>query len=388
MFPAGIGDSFLIEAGDTVVSRILIDTGTAAAWNANIFPILKKNNYKIDLMIISHIDRDHIGGAVNLFSQKPLHPLTIKEIWFNGLSQMLQEDVHSVSADRQVLSSIIPPISQSGICSNDISYQQGITLSAALNDLLQLWNSSFRGMAVSAKCPSVTVGNSIKMIPILPSEKSLNALYTGFQKELRRQRSDVWFPNSPALQDAFERFCYQDQPVWMESGDISFNQIKDIPTLAKADVLPDKSPTNASSIGFILEFLNRRILFLGDATPETSISALQCWQKQTGTPLYFDAIKMPHHGSKRNCMELLDYVDSPLYLISSDGTQYNHPSPETIAKIVFRPTKQMRRIVFNYAHSIYKQFNNPEWMTQYHYDVFAAEKIDLTEEKHEGTIQN
>lgn len=376
MFPAGIGDSFLIEVGDSTVVRILIDTGTASAWHENIFPALKKICTTLDLAVITHIDRDHIGGAVELFPQKRPHPLGIKEVWFNGLQQMIQEKVPPVHEGHQGLSPVVPPISQSGICVGDIGYRQGITLSASLHDFPQIWNFSFHGMAVSTKCPPVTLGNSVKITPILPSEEGLNGLFIGFQKELGQRRNDVWFPNSPVLQDAFERFCCQNQPILVETNDVSFHQVQDIPTLANAVVPPDKTITNASSIGFILEFLNRRALFLGDSTPEASTSALQYWQRQTGNPLYFDVIKMPHHGSKRNCLELLDYVDSPLYLISSDGTQYNHPSPETIAKIVSRPTKQTRRIIFNYAHSIYERFSNPEWKSQYHYDVLIAEQID------------
>ena len=388
MFPAGIGDSFLIEAEYSAVVRILIDTGTASAWRENIFPALKKICTTLDLAVITHIDRDHIGGAAELFPQKRPHPLEIKEVWFNGLQQMIQDKGPSVHEGHQELSPVIPPISQSGICTGDISYQQGITLSASLRALPQIWNSSFCGTAVSAKCPPVTLGNSVKITPILPSEEGLEGLFAGFQEELRQQRSDVWFPDSPALQDAFEQFCSQDQSVLVEANDISFHQTENISALASAVVPPDKSLTNASSIGFILEFLNRRALFLGDSTPEASTAALQYWQRQTGNPLYFDVIKMPHHGSKRNCLELLDYVDSPLYLISSDGTQYNHPSPETIAKIVSRPTRQTRRIVFNYPHSVYERFSNPEWKSQYRYDVLVAEQIDLMEARHEGTIQN
>lgn len=388
MFPAGIGDSFLIEAEYSAVVRILIDTGTASAWRENIFPALKKICTTLDLAVITHIDRDHIGGAAELFPQKRPHPLEIKEVWFNGLQQMIQDKGPSVHEGHQELSPVIPPISQSGICTGDISYQQGITLSASLHALPQIWNSSFCGTAVSAKCPPVTLGNSVKITPILPSEEGLEGLFAGFQEELRQQRSDVWFPDSPALQDAFEQFCSQDQSVLVEANDISFHQTENISALASAAVPPDKSLTNASSIGFILEFLNRRALFLGDSTPEASTAALQYWQRQTGNPLYFDVIKMPHHGSKRNCLELLDYVDSPLYLISSDGTQYNHPSPETIAKIVSRPTRQTRRIVFNYPHSVYERFSNPEWKSQYRYDVLVAEQIDLMEARHEGTIQN
>ena len=386
MFRADIGDSFLIEIGDSTECRILVDTGTATAWKKNIFPILVKACKEIDLMVITHIDRDHIGGAVDLLSQKSAYSLTIKEIWFNGLKQMLRGEASSISEDYRELPSYIPPMSETGIESNDISYYDGITLSGLLHNLPQLWNTTFQGAAISEKSSTVAIGNSVKIMPILPTEESLNKVFKGFQNELRQQRSDQWFPDSPALQDAFEQFCYQNQSLWVESNDISLNSQKDISVLSKAVVLPDQSLTNASSIGFILEFRERRVLFLGDATPKVSISALQHWSEQTGNPLYFDAIKMPHHGSKRNCMELLDYVDSPIYLISSDGSQYNHPSPETIAKIISRPTEQSRCIVFNYPHSVYKQFNDSEWMAKYHYRVTVAEIIDFMEVQHDGTI--
>ena len=39
MFPTGIGDSFLIEAGDSTVVRILIDTGTVPAWREIFFQL-------------------------------------------------------------------------------------------------------------------------------------------------------------------------------------------------------------------------------------------------------------------------------------------------------------------------------------------------------------
>ena len=300
--------------------------------------------------------------------------------------RFLDEPEESTPEERQILSTIFPPLRPAGIYSSDISFSQGITLSAELHDLSQPWNSSFLGKAISGHCQSIILGDSVKITPILPTEKDLKALFTGFQNELRRKGSYIGFHNSPALRDAFERFCCNNRSIFIESQNISYCAEKDTPSLANANVVSDKSLTNASSIGFVLEFQNYQVLFLDDATPVASIYALQHWKNQTGETLYFDAIKLPHHGSKRNCMELLDYVDSSLFIISSNGVQYDHPSPETIAKIVFRPTKQTRHIVFNYPHSVYKQFNDMELMKKYNYSISVAGIVDVMEVSHDRTI--
>lgn len=72
MFPAEIGDSFLIEVGNSAINHILIDCGTATAWKTNIYPALLKICCVLDLMVITHIDRDHIGGAIEFFLLKLL----------------------------------------------------------------------------------------------------------------------------------------------------------------------------------------------------------------------------------------------------------------------------------------------------------------------------
>lgn len=381
MLPAETGDSFLIEAGDSAISRVLVDCGTAAAWKANIFPAFSGTDLALDLLVITHIDQDHIGGAIELFSQKERYPLTIGEVWFNGLPQMLfDKPEESTPEERQILSSRFPPVKPTGLHRSDISFSQGISLSALLYDSDQPWNAGFHGQAVSGQCPPVILAGSVKITPILPTQASLQGLFAGFQKELRRSGGDVRFHNSPALQAAFERFCCCHRPAFIERRTISRSSKTDIASLAGASVSPDPSLTNASSIGFVLEFQNRSILFLGDAVPGTSIDALRQWQSRTGKPLYFDAVKMPHHGSKRNCMELLDHVDSPLFFISSNGTQYDHPGPETIAKIVTRPTGRTRRLVFNYPHSVYHRFHDSELMNAYHYDLLTAGIVDLTED--------
>lgn len=64
------GDCILIELEHP--DCILIDCGYKTTYNTELRPLLLRLNaegYRISLMIISHIDRDHIEGAVHFLRE-------------------------------------------------------------------------------------------------------------------------------------------------------------------------------------------------------------------------------------------------------------------------------------------------------------------------------
>ena len=69
MLPAEHGDSLWIEYGDTAKpNRILIDCGTDATYREirKRLKKLKEKDRHFELLIITHIDGDHIAGALKL----------------------------------------------------------------------------------------------------------------------------------------------------------------------------------------------------------------------------------------------------------------------------------------------------------------------------------
>jgi metal-dependent hydrolase (beta-lactamase superfamily II) len=40
-----------------------------------------------ELVVLSHVDSDHVEGLVRLFAEKPL-PVTVRKVWFNGWRQI------------------------------------------------------------------------------------------------------------------------------------------------------------------------------------------------------------------------------------------------------------------------------------------------------------
>ena len=89
MFPAKSGDCFFSEFIREDF-RILIDGGFAETYHESLCPFLRELNHKnkhINLMVISHIDQDHINGIKVLLQEngnaRQPNIIFIDEVWFN-----------------------------------------------------------------------------------------------------------------------------------------------------------------------------------------------------------------------------------------------------------------------------------------------------------------
>lgn len=72
---------------------ILIDGGPYFNFEIQLKAMMKiaPDMKELELLVITHVDIDHIDGTILLLQQKNL-PFTIKDVWFNGLQQMRQAD--------------------------------------------------------------------------------------------------------------------------------------------------------------------------------------------------------------------------------------------------------------------------------------------------------
>jgi len=92
-------------------------------------------------------------------------------------------------------------------------------------------------------------------------------------------------------------------------------------------------------------------------------------------PIEFDIIKVSHHGSITNTSkELLEIIDSRNYIISSDGSKFDHPDIETIAKIINRKSAFTRNLHFNYPPKFIKEINNASLKDEYLFDIYVAKE--------------
>src|SRR4030065_1509104 len=92
MLPARQGDALWIRWGEEAQPHhMLIDMGTeeiGARVRTNIenLPVSQRS---IDLLVVTHVDRDHIGGVLTCLAEAgPIPGLKIKDVWFNGFQHL------------------------------------------------------------------------------------------------------------------------------------------------------------------------------------------------------------------------------------------------------------------------------------------------------------
>jgi hypothetical protein len=106
---------------------------------------------------------------------------------------------------------------------------------------------------------------------------------------------------------------------------------------------------NALSIAFLVRFAGRQVILAGDATAE-NWRLHRRWQDRGGFDIRSDAVKLPHHGSARDCNN--DTIDNffkahalTLAIISADGKR--HPAAPVLEHL---QTLGVRPYCTNYFH--------------------------------------
>jgi beta-lactamase superfamily II metal-dependent hydrolase len=89
----------------------------------------------------------------------------------------------------------------------------------------------------------------------------------------------------------------------------------------------DGSKANGSSIAFILEYDDKRVLFGADAHAPVLTNALKRYAERLGEARpRIDLVKLSHHGSNANLSTaMLALIDCQRFLISTNGDNFAHP---------------------------------------------------------------
>lgn len=396
MLPVGEGDCFYIQlpCNENTVFRIMIDSGPVASWNKVLKPFfedLERCQLHIDLLIVTHIDADHIGGALRLFKDEHLRTL-VNEVWFNDLRHIvpISSNVKTTAYSKSVYSQLASSYHVNLTHPNEsISAHQAHMLAELLEQTGTIWNNG-SGSPICAGMPCYTIAPEIYIDILLPTKDALNNLYTYFSSQVNSICMGTKVIAMPESERAFELSLYCNQESNFRSQSIAgtIENLGEIAKWADKSPIPDNSVTNASSIVICIRYFGKTVLFPGDATSNDLIVALQTWCNEVGHPLWFDIIKLPHHGSARNCLNLLDYIDGTYFLISTDGKKFSHPDKETLAKIVSRPVKPCtrRKLLFNYRNNKYILFSEKASEEKYQYKALICDGFItfFDQEKHNG----
>ncbi len=341
LIQAGHGDCIWIEYGTTLDSlhRILIDGGTSGT-----FKRLKKRIEQLtpdkrhfDLLVITHIDADHIAGVLKLLEEDSLG-VTFGDIWYNGYKH-LSELEHLGVKQAELLSSYLEK--------------------SAVN-----WNQAFGGKAVcidkEKKFLPILLPGGMKLTLLSPSINELADLKPKWEKEA--EKAGLFLENKLEEKEDLDM-----RPSGLES--LGGVELPDIDSLAESTFEPDTSLPNGSSIALLAEYDGKKMLFSGDAHATVLLNSIKAYLPDC-QPLYLDFFKIPHHGSDGNISkELLERIRCSNYLVSTNGAYFKHPDKIALARII-KYGGNKPDIYFNYLSQHNDIWKNSTLQKRYHYRAF------------------
>jgi beta-lactamase superfamily II metal-dependent hydrolase len=321
------GDSIVISFDfEGERKNILIDGGPAAAFEIqNTIPRpvklalndIKNKAQNVDLLVLTHVDDDHIGGLLAGFNKKGYLTDLTQEVWFNSGKLIFNHFNKSIDDSNTVTLK-----SSSG---NNTSIGQGIKLEDHLMGK-GIWSHSL----IKSGDEIDRLGCKFKFLS--PSLSKLEKLLIKWKKETTNTNTSA---QNKDYQESFERLLADDK--------------------FKEDV----SIHNGSSLAFIFECNDRSLLLLGDAHPSVVIASLKSLGYSNQKRLKIDYVKVSHHGSKANTNnELLELIECNNFIISANGNHHGLPNKKTLARIVSHFPNA--NLMFNYPEIINKIFTNVE----------------------------
>lgn len=343
LLPARQGDAIWIRWGTRVAHQMIVDMGTVQIGNAirKRLAALEPNERMFELLVVTHIDADHIGGVLSCLvdsKKKVVDGPQFRDVWFNGLD-------HLESAEERTLE------------------EQGGVQGKKLVDWLesQTWNSAFGGAPVcrEGKPRTIALPGGMKVKVLGPTRERLAELAPVWRDEVRL-----------ALKKKQER---ESQSSLEELGAKKPRKPRlasraDLTRLAAKVTGTDPSKANGSSIVLLLEYGRHRVLLSGDAHAQDLVAGIRALGGSK--PLRLDAFKLPHHGSRENTTkELIECVDCPAFLFSTDGTQFYHPHADAVACVIRSARRRPAGLFFNARSQYSGWWDNSTWASSFDYSA-------------------
>lgn len=328
MLAADHGDCLWVEYGDSIPpKRILIDAGTVGTFTRSLAPKIRETveaegGCHFELFVVTHIDADHIGGALGFLKAARDLGVSIDEVWFNGYFHL----------------SNLPP--------SDLGAKQGEALTPLIQNGPWTWNKRFNDLAVMVPdvggLPEFDVAG-MKITLLSPTYEKLHKLKPIWEKEIEKA-------------GLVPGHAYQEESLVSEG--FLGGKVED---WADTPFKEDSAVPNGSGIAFLAEYEGKRVLFGADAHPGVLLKNLERFP-QASDALPLRAFKLPHHASKNNVSkDLVAAFPADHYLVSTNGKQFGHPDKEAIARILTVGKDADKTLHFN-CPSDY----NEEWRSKSH----------------------
>ena len=265
----------------------------------------------VDLLMVSHIDDDHINGVLELTrelvqasdAKQPL-PLKIKGVWHNTFDDIIGNSPKELTAAVTAsfgAASLAGDIEVDGLNPDAAkvlaSVGQGFRLRDDTRKLKLRVNPEFKGKLVlaQAKDMKVDMGKGLKFTIVGPMNAEVVALQKQHDEFLKKKQKE---------KDALSAFT-------------------------------DSSVANLSSVVVLAEVGKKRMLLTGDARGDKVLQGLELvGLLKKGGKIHVDVLKGPHHGSNRNVAPVFfERITADHYVFSGNG-EHGNPERETLEMLL------------------------------------------------------
>ena len=318
------GDCLIVHYGSKdEPGLVLIDGGPSQVYKPHLEPRLAQirkarglgsnESLPVDLMMVSHIDDDHINGILELTkelveakaSQQPL-PLKIRSFWHNTFDDIIgntpDELVASVKASFGAASLSGEPDTE-GLDPDAArvlaSVGQGFRLRDDARNLQLRINPQFGEKLVIAEKNGapIDIGKGLKITVAGPMKAELIKLQKDHDAFLKKNEADKKTKKALA----------------------SFT---------------DTSVANLSSLVLLAEVSKKSMLLTGDARGDKILEGLELAGLLKKGKMHVNILKMPHHGSDRNIDRVFfQRVTADHYVFSGNG-EHGNPERETLQMLL------------------------------------------------------
>ncbi|HET7434309.1 MAG TPA: hypothetical protein VFN10_06300 [Thermoanaerobaculia bacterium] len=309
------GDSLLLHYGKTKPQMVVIDGGPAGVFNDALRPRLDEIRAErkiadtkplpIELMMVSHLDADHITGVIDLVRRmreardagRPV-PWQIARFWHNTFDDILGNDELKPAGAAALTASF----------GDSLGFEAGSILASVgqgrdLRDLLKFFqldgNAPFEGPVMFDPDQKAVKLDNLQLTVVGPDRPNLAALQKDWNEKVKALLAK-----------------------------------KDKASRAEIASFVDRSVYNLSSIVVFAKADNKTALLTGDARGDFTLSALEgAGLLKKDKPLQLDLLKLPHHGSVRDVAPVFfERLQAKHYVISADG-KHSNPDIETLELI-------------------------------------------------------
>jgi hypothetical protein len=349
MLPATYGDCLWVEYGvgeDT--HRLLIDGGPVDTFDiAKRIQRMPQGDRAFELIVLTHVDADHIEGLVRLLAEQPL-PFVVNQVWFNGWRQMRRSHGRLGALEGDFLSALL------------------------VRRTPRAWKVDAEPWVVlkDGPLPCFLLGGGMKLTLLSPTPAKLQRMAKAWAAAIDNKGF-----SAGDLDKAWQRLAQKKKFLPREG---LLGAAPNLDTLLKKQFVKDQAVPNGSSIAFLAEFGKKSALFLSDAHPDVVAASVRrlCRERKVAR-LEVGAVKVSHHGSKGNTSEaLLKLINSPKWLISTSGDKFKHPHRACIARII--KISNPREICFNYRSPYTRRWLANAAQQEFGYQAVVRPKKELT----------